>query len=189
MKINSQLLKKITLSLLLGFTTSVYAGSVTPCINIIKHFNKPALAALYSDKQNIQVNLTSSSPLGTVGCYVQTNISYSAGPFNQVNQDIGSILVYQIPNGQQIYKEDRQAYMPAGARQNWQNELPNVVEGYLSNAMEGYKAFNAYLTNGDYVVFIYKYTPNDPSTITQLSPAFINYINVMASQIINNKGI
>ncbi len=184
MKINSQLLKKITLTLLISSVTSVYAGNVTPCINITNHFNKPALAALFSNKQNVQVHLTSSSPLGTVGCYVQTNISYTAGIFNQVTQDIGSILVYQIPDGQQIYKEDKLTFMPVGARQNWQNELPNVVEGYLSNAMEGYQAFNAYLSNGDYVVFIYTDTPNDPSTITQLSPAFVNYINVMATQVI-----
>lgn len=183
---NKQLLKNMALSVLITTTSYAYSADNTPCINIVDHFNKAALAALFSNKQNLQINLTSSSPVyGSVGCFVQTNISYSGGFFNQVNKDIGSILVYQMPDSQQIYQGDKQLYMPVGARLNWQGILPNVVEGYLSNAMDGYKAFNAYLTNGVYVVFIYIDTPSDPSTITKLNQAFVDYINVMATQVIS----
>lgn len=185
---NKRVLKKILLPMLLLLpATYAYSGNVAPCNTIVKLFNKPALAALFPDKQNLNIILTSSTSRNTAGCFVQTNISYTTIMSNLVNQDIGSILVYRMSDSRALYEQDKQAFMQKGqiANLNWQNVMPNVVEGYVSNAMARYKSFNAYLSNGDYVIFIYQDTVTDLIVNPPLSQSFINYINVMAAQVVS----
>lgn len=163
---------------------------ISVCSNIIDQFNTAELANIYNP--NAQIKLTAGyhfirDALGhdrPTGCTIHAQIEL---PSESNLQDLGTAIIYQQSDSQAMYENSKQNYAAPNATFNWGNLLPFVQNGFIDTSDSNFQTFDGYLTNGDYVIFIYKGIQGiNGSSPTHLDQNFASFINVMSQQIVNN---
>lgn len=180
----------IPLILLLSLNSYAQTSPLDVCSTIVSQFNKPELANSYN--QNAQIKLTAGYHFikdtrghdVPTGCTIHTQIRL---PSENNFHDLGSIIIYPKASSQALYTNATQNYAAPNATFNWQNLLPFVQTGFIDTTNNNFQTFNGYLTNGNYVIFIYKgIQGGGESSPTHLDQSFADFINVMSQQIIKH---
>ena len=183
-----KMLYPLIASIIFLFPSSSYAQftDISICSAIINQFDKTELANIYNDNTQIKLMagyhyIGSNTP---DGCTIHAQIELpSASGF----QDLGTVIIYQQSNSQAMYENAKQNYAAPDATFDWNDLLPFIQNGFIDTSDSSFQTFDAYLTNGDYVIFIYKGIQSvNGSTPTKLDQNFTRFINIMSQQIANN---
>ena len=161
---------------------------VSVCEKLAQKMDGQSFANLF--EKTIQIKLGShrnyAGSANINGCYITINATITG---NKNYQEIGSILVFRHKNAFSLYQKTKQEFADKPHIHYQPKILPFIEDGFIDKTNPSNSTFNAYLKNQFYLILIIdnKVERTPRSTVANLSPIFIRFINIATQQIANSQ--